>query len=172
MINSANKDKYISRIKEQYIEIPEFNIINLPENGIEFLNKANGCCFYCHKKDLSSYLCLFCGNKICNNKNCFIENGSKRGTEYCLIYHSKKCCGGNGIFLNITNSEIVYISKRRMIESKIYIYLNDFGDTLKDKYLNDEYKLNKDELKKSIMQFINMTFRKNSLKIYYINNTN
>ena len=169
-LNSAPKDNYISRIKELYIGIPEFNIINLPESGVEFLNRTNGNCFYCHKKNLSSYLCLLCGNKICNNIHCFIENGSKRGKEYSLIYHYKKCCGGNGLFLSISNAEIVYISKRRMIESKIFIYLNDFGDTLKDKYLNDEYKLNRDELKKGIMKFIDMTYRKNSFKIYFRDN--
>ena len=171
LIISDKKEKYISHIKKQYLEIPEFNIINLPDSGFEFLNISNGNCIYCHKKNLSSYLCLFCGNKICNSIYCILENELTKKKEYSLIYHSKKCCGGNGLFLKISNSEIMFILKRKIIESKIFIYLNDFGDVLKNTtYMNDEYKLNKDELQKGIMNFINMTFRKKSHKIKFRNN--
>ena len=147
--------------------IPVFDIINLPENGIEFLNKTNGYCFYCHKKNLSSYLCLLCGKKICNNIHCIVENASKGGKDYSLIYHSKKCCGGNGIFLDLTNTEIMYILKRRILKSNIFVYMNDFGEALKEKYyLSDEYKLNKNELNKGIIKFIDMTYRKQDSKYY------
>ena len=170
LIKSTKKENYFANTKGQYLEVPEFKILDLSENGIEFLNKTNGRpCFYCHKKNLSSYLCLLCGNKICNNIGCFIENGSKKGNEYSLIYHSKKCCGGNGIFLNIKNSEIVYILKRRIITSNIFAYMNDFGEALKNNYLSDEYKLNKVELNKGIMKFIDMTYRRNYQKINFIN---
>ena len=169
LINPTKSAKFISYIKEQYIAIPEFNLINLPESGIEFLNKTNElCCIYCHKKNLTSFLCLLCGNKICDSIYCFIEKGSKRGKEFSLIYHSKKCCGGNGIFLDIKNARIVYILKRRVIKSNIYIYLNDFGEKLSGLYLKDEYKLNKNELLKAKKNFIDMIYRKNSMKIYYI----
>ena len=171
LINSTKKDNYLRIIKEQYLEIHEFKIINLPENGLEFLNKANNeCCLYCKKKNLSSYLCPLCGIKICNDKYCFIKNISKRGDEYSLIYHSKKCCGRNGIFVDIQNSEIIYISKRRIIKSNIFIYMNEFGESLKNNFMNDEYKLNKDELNKGIMKFNDMTYRKKVMKIYEIRN--
>ena len=170
LINSANKDKYITQIKKQYMGIPEFNIINLPDNGIEFLNNINGSCSYCQKKNLHSYLCLLCGKKMCDNKHCYIENGSKRGKEYSFIYHSIKCCGGNGLFLDTSDAEIIYILKRRFFNSKIFIYLNNFGDVLKDKYLKDEYKLNKEELKKGINKFIDLSYRKKGFKIYFHDN--
>ena len=105
---------------------------------------------------------------MCNSVNCIIENGSKKGKEYSLIYHSFKCSGGNGIFLDITNSEIKYLFKRRIINSNIFIYTNAFGEGLKDNYyLSDEYKINKDELNKGISKFIDMTYRKDVGKIYY-----
>ena len=170
LINSANKDKYITQIKKQYMGIPEFNIINLLDNGIEFLNKINGSCSYCQKKNLHTYLCLLCGKKMCDNKYCYIENGSKRGKEYSFIYHSIKCCGGNGLFLDTSDAEIIYILKRRFFNSKIFIYLNNFGDVLKDKYLKDEYKLNKEELKKGINKFIDLSYRKKGFKIYFHDN--
>ena len=98
----------------------------MPESGIEFLNKTNINCVYCKKKNLSSFLCLLCGNKICDDIKCCIENGSKKGNEYSLIYHSKKCTGGNSIFLNINKGEIVYLLKRKFIYTKIFIYLSNF----------------------------------------------
>ena len=163
---------YLSGVKELFLEIPEFKIMSLPENGIEFLSKTNGNCIYCNKKNIYSYICLLCGNKICNNINCFIDDPAKGKKEYSLIYHSKKCCGGNGILLDIKNTEIIYIFKRRIIKSNIFIYMNNFGETLKDSYLADDYKLNKDELNKGIIKFIDMTYRKKAGKIYFINGMN
>ena len=172
LINSIQKDCYISQIKKEYLRIPEFNVITLPESGMEFLNKTSLSCLYCQKKNLSSFLCLICGNTICIKLNCYIENGSKKGKEYSLIYHSIKCTGGNGLFLDIKNTEIVYLLKRRIIRSNIYIYLNNFGDYLKGTFtfLNDEYKLNENELKKGIMKYIDVTYRKKTNKIYFNNN--
>ena len=163
----------INSIKEQHLEIPEFNLVSLPERGIEFFNRKNANCFYCHKKSFSAYYCLICGNQICNNVNCTIVDASNGQKEYALIYHSIKCCGNNGIFLNIQNVEIKYILDRRMIDSGIHIYLNNFGEYLNDKYyLNDDYVLNKNELKKAITEYIDLNFRKKLGKIYYRDNQN
>ena len=133
---------------------------------------TNGCCLYCHKKNPISFLCILCGVKMCNDIHCIIEDGTKRGTEYSVIYHSIKCSGGNGLFLDISNTEIIYILKRRIINSNIFIYMNNFGEAMNDKYLDDKYKLNKDELKKGIMKYIDMTFRKQEPKLYFKNINN
>ena len=170
LLNSAGNNNYLEHIKEQCLEIPEFNIIELPERGLEFLNQTNGNCFYCNKKNLSSYLCLFCGKKICNSVNCFVDYEAKNRKEFSLIYHSIKCSGGNSLFLNIRDCAIEYVLKRRIIDSKIVVYMNDFGETMKDNLLSDEYKLNRDELKKAIQKFIDMTYRKKSTKCYFLNN--
>ena len=77
-------------LKEQYIEYPNFEIISLPEHFIEFCPKYMSIeCINCHKKIVDFYLCLVCGNKICDNKSCVTDikpNGKK---EYSLIEHSK-----------------------------------------------------------------------------------
>ena len=117
-----------------------------------------------------SYFCLICGKRICGTINCLVDIKDKGIKEYSLIYHSKKCNGGNGIFLSIKNSEIVYILKRRIIDSGIYIYLNNYGEFLNNKCLNEDYKLNKVELEKGILKYMEMTFRKNLRKIYYRRN--
>ena len=168
MLNiSKMHDNNNINIKEHFIKMSEFKIINLPESGIEFLNKTAVNCMYCHKKNLESYLCLLCGNKMCNVTTCFIENKDTKVKEYSTIYHSKKCCGGVCLFLNIINGEIVYLLKGRYIMSNIFIYLNDYGEIFKDKFLTDEYKLNKEELDKGIRQFLDMTFRKNIQKTHF-----
>ena len=154
-------------IKEQHLDIPELTLIDIPESGIEFFHKVNGDCHYCHKKNLYSYFCLLCGKKICDTINCVVENKSKGKKEYSLMYHCKKCSGGNGLFLSITDSQIVYILKRRIITSKIFVYLNSFGEPLNEKCLNDEFKLNKTEYQKGIAKYIDMTYRKTIPKVYF-----
>ena len=129
----------------------------MPETGIELFNIANRNCFYCNKKNLSSYLCLFCGNKICID--CFAYDETKYRKEYSFIYHSKKCIGGNGLFLNIKTGEIEYVIKRSVIRSEIFIYMNDFGEEMKENSLSNEYKLNTYELKKAVQIFIDVAYR-------------
>ena len=167
LLNSNKINNYIEHIKEQRLEIPEFKIIDLPEKGMDFLNKADKDCMYCHKKNSSSYLCLFCGNKICFNINCFVNIEDKNEKEFSLVYHSLNCCGGNGLFLNISNAEIMYLRKRKVIESNIFIYSNDFGEIFKEKFSSDEYKLKKDQLEKGIKIYIDMTYRKRYSVCYF-----
>ena len=157
--NSIKINNYLSHIKEQYLEIPVLKIIDLPEKGIDFINIMNRECMYCHDKNLSSFICLFCGKKICFSYKCIVITKNKKEREFSLVYHTLKCSGGNGLFLNISNAEIMYLSDRKVIESKIFIYSNDFGETIKEKFGNEKYKLNKVELEKGIKNFIDMTFR-------------
>ena len=117
-------------------------------------------CFNCNQKQKFYYVCLVCGNKFCdNNSKCIteIKNGK---IAISLIAHSKKCGGGNNLFISNTNSQIIYFLKNFFINSGIYVYLNDFGEYIKDYYFNDNYILNKIELEKGIQMFIDMTFRK------------
>ena len=165
-----NKSFDMTKIKPQSLEILKFHPIHLPENFMEFSAKyMNIECVYCQKKYINYEVCLICGNKVCNYRECLGEKKSNGKTEFALIDHSKQCSGGNSIFISNKTSEIVYILKRRFINSKIYVYLNSYGEYRKDYYLNDNYLLNKVELEKSIQQFIDMTYRKKVSKIPSIN---
>ena len=164
------KSSDITIIKPQSLEILKFHPIHLPENFMEFSSKyMNIECVYCKKKYINYEICLICGNKICNYKECKGEKRPNGKTEYSLIDHSKQCSGGNSIFISNKTSEIIYILKRKFINSKIYVYLNSFGEYRKDYYLNDNYLLNKVEFEKSVQQFIDMTYRKNVGRIGSIN---
>ena len=159
-INSLKNNFTNLIIKEQYLEIPKFSPIKLPENYMEFCSKyMNINCINCNKKNKFYYVCLVCGNKICeNNNNCITElKPGKR--DISLFAHSKKCGGGINLFISNTNSQIIYLLKKYFINSGIYVYLNDFGEYIKDYYFNDNYILNKVELEKGIQNFIDMTFR-------------
>ena len=156
-------------LKEQYIEYPKFEIIKLPEQFMEFCSKYMSMkCINCHKNNVYFYLCLICGNKICDNKSCVTDikpNGKK---EYSLIEHSKICGGGNTIFISGKSSEIIYLTKRQIFSSGIYVYLNSFGEYPKGFDLNGNYTLSHSELEKSIQIFVDMTFRKKGYKILSI----
>ena len=158
-------DNYKNLItKTQYLEIPEFNIINLPENYIEFGPKyMNINCIYCNKKHLDYYVCLICGKKMCSHINCVIKLGEKK--LYSLVCHSKKCAGGNSIFISSKNTEIIYFYKRRFYISGIFVYLNSFGESPEGYNLNGNYLLNKKELENSIKKYIELTYRKKSFQI-------
>jgi hypothetical protein len=148
-------------LKEQYIEYPNLEIIKLPDNFMEFCSKYMSMkCINCHKNIVDYYLCLICGNKICDDISCVTDikpNGKK---EYSLIEHSKICGGGNVIFISGKSSEIIYLAKRKFSNSGIFVYLNSFGEYPKGYDLNGNFCLNHSELDKSIQIFVDLTFRK------------
>ena len=147
-------------LREQKLEIPQFNIISLPDSFIELcLKYMNIICNVCKENRSSFFICLFCGKKICNSIECLsiMKNGKK---EYTLFDHSKKCGGGNCLFLCNSKSELAYVLKGKLIYSDIYVYFNSFGEFANDDNLNESYVLNKVELQKGIQNFIDVTNRK------------
>ena len=121
--NLINKSNIII-LNEQYFDIPKFNIIPLPDQFMEFCSKfMNINCINCNKKKVSYYICLICGNKICDDKTC-IKNNINGKKEIALIDHSIKCGGGNALFIANTTTQIAYILKRQLAFSGIYVYLN------------------------------------------------
>ena len=169
--NFKNKNPNII-LKEQIFEIPHFDIIQLPENFLDFSSYySNIKCVNCKNKNSNSYVCLICGSKICNLKSCQSEINIKGKKEYSLIEHSKRCSGENTIFISIINSEIIYLLKRQFIFPKIYIYLNSFGEYRKDSYLTSDFILNKIELDKAIKTYINITYRQRGYRILSVNMT-
>ena len=70
------------------------------------------------------------------------------------------CGGGNNIYLSLNDGEISYISETNLIYSHIYIYLSRFGDRVYDGKITNEDILNENELKKTMISFIDYSFRK------------
>ena len=154
-------------LRAQNLEIPQFHIISLPDTFIELFAKyMNISCDICRKNRASFYICLFCGQKICDSTSCLIESKTNGKKEYSLFQHSKNCSGGNCLFLYNEKSELIYSLKRQYFNSDIYVYLNSFGEYLNND-LNESYVLNKVELEKGIQNYIDMTYRKNKFKLNY-----
>ena len=168
-INSLINNYSGITLNNENLFLPEFHIIELPENFMEFCSKyMNINCINCNKKNYNYNICLICGSKICDNRNCIseIKTGKK---EYSLIAHSKVCGGGNILLISNTTSEIIYLLKSQFNNSKIYVYLNSFGEYIKDYYLNDNYILNQMELKRAVQKFNDMSFRKKGFKVKVLN---
>jgi hypothetical protein len=158
-------------LKEQLLILPTLKLISLPDNFMEFSSKYIDInCIYCNSKHYNYYVCLFCGNRICNNKNCVVKKKKNDKKDYSLIIHSTECAGGNSLFISNENSEIVFLLKRQFIMSGIYLYLNEFGEYVNNEYLNDNYILNKVGLNQNIQKFIDMTYRKKGYKVRLGNN--
>jgi hypothetical protein len=157
-LNQSNDNNLV--LIYDIFNMPKFKIIDLPNNFLELSSiYADKVCIECHKLNSKYYICLICGEKICNLKTCQREINFKNKKEYSLIIHSKNCSGGNSLFLKNTNSEIIYILKRTIIFSKKFIYLNSFGEYLNKSNLTSEYILNKAALEKSLQNYINLSFR-------------
>ena len=122
-------------------------------------------CINCNENNSDYYVCLICGSKICKNRNCVFNN--KSGIEdYSLFGHSKLFRCGNGLFISNSNSEIVYLLKRQIINSRIYVYLTLLGESITKYNNNDSDFLNEEQLKRSIQIFIDMSFRKKNVNNY------
>ena len=82
-----------------------------------------------------------------------------------MIDHSIKCAGGNSLFIAGKTSEIMFLLKRRFIDSGIHVYLNSFGEYMSDFDFKNNYILNRIELDKSIQIFIDISHRKQKHKV-------
>ena len=115
-------------------------------------------CDNCQKIYSNSFICLICGKKFCNNINCKVKLNSK--SLYNIIYHSFFCGGGNNIYLSLNDGEISFVSETNIIYSHIFIYLNKFGDKVNNGKITNDFILNEDEMKKTIISFIDFSYRK------------
>ena len=137
----------------------QFSFIQLNKEMTSLVSKYHTIkCDNCQKIYSNSFICLICGKKFCNNINCKVGLASRN--VYNIIYHSYICGGGNNVYLSLNDGEISYISETNLIYSHIYIYLSRFGDRVYDGKITNEYILNENELKKTMISFIDYSFRK------------
>ena len=149
-------------IKQIYLDLPKFKFIDLPNNMFDFYSKNMSLpCSMCKNKNVAFMICLSCGAKICDSTSCIFEDKTLKKPDFSFIYHSKVCSGGNSIFIKGITGKIVFLLKRRLIESKYYIYLNSYGEYPKSINLTDNYIRNKIELENAYKAYVDMTYRVN-----------
>ena len=157
-IIETNMSFYTNEILSCF-DFVKLNFINLPESCLDFYSHYSILeCSNCHIKEIAGYVCLICGEKICNLKKCVYIN-KKGEKEFSLIGHSKKCAGGNTIYLSIKDSQIIFYLKRRFSFSDIYLYVNKYGDHIDENCLPSDFNLNKKMYEKAKENYINLKFR-------------
>ena len=162
MLDKFDKDITIRNNQNIYLELPKFEIIELPDNYNDFIEKyicVN--CTNCKQNRIKYLICLICGAKLCNDKQCTVKY---KGQDWnSILIHSKFCSDCQGLFIT-SESNIIYTLKKDVIKPKNinnYIYLNSHGENYhphKSHDLKREYILKRNLLKEIIQKYIDMNF--------------
>jgi len=142
-------NKVRAEILVQFIPL-KFSLIYINNIIFDFLeNYLNKKCIYCNKKEKNSFICLICGEKICCSGICNMQK-----------HHINECGGNNGIFLNMSNFEIIVFNNSNENYKKSYILFSDDYDLgpSEDTILN-QYILKEQSLKESYDNFISSDWK-------------
>jgi hypothetical protein len=136
--------KVRSEILVQFIPW-KFDLIYINNNIFDFLEKyLNDKCFYCNKKERYSYICLICGKKFCYSGKCNMEKK-----------HINECEGNKGIFLNISNFEIILLNNSNEKDKKYYtLFIDDYDLGPSEDKISNQYILKEKSLEDSYNDFI------------------
>ena len=148
-----------------------FNFISIPRNLLDLSMKYyKMVCNNCNTAPVYSLLCLTCGEKLCYLENC-CRNFGKKKNVYEYVWHNKICGNGDGVFLHLYSGEITFAFLGNFVNSKVSIYLNKYGESLKSRSINEEYFLNEDLFMRILSDYRDLTYRKYlkiNQRIYYM----
>ena len=143
----------------RYLELPKFNIIELPNNYNDFIERYISInCINCKQNKEKYLICLFCEAKLCIDKQCISKYKEQENNSFMI--HAKLCTNYQGLFIS-NDSRIIFVLKDKIIKSKNFIYLNSHGEnyqTNKSHDLKGDYTLRKDILNENIQKYIDMNF--------------
>ena len=118
----------------------KFDFIHLDDDLFDWIeNTLEKKCTICSKISKYGYICLICGNKICNTSTCNNYDD-----------HIKKCCGDTSILIDMDNMKASIFTSYRNEKSCFPLYLNENGIGPKGYEIGNEYKLSKEKLKLAI----------------------
>ena len=138
----------------------KFKFIKLPESMIDFLTHFQKIkCFGCEKEEKLSLVCLLCGEKLCDNKECIPKkNNPKKEPAYLL--HSNLCGNGNTPYISSEYGDIFFVYEKQVIGVKIWAYLNQYGEQIQNSYtITNDYVLKPKEYEKAEKMFIDFSYR-------------
>ena len=147
--NKFNNDINYEINKELLIQFSpiKFNFIRLDFEVFDFIEKLLGVeCNICQRIPKNSFLCLICGQKICQND---------------IIYHNRNCSNNIGLFI-YTNNMNIYLFNGKFALRKLYpIYVNKAGNgpeiraiSTEFKSISNEFKLSKENLKTALRDYV------------------
>ena len=141
--------KVRSELLVQFIPL-KFSLIYINKTIFDFFeNYLNNKCIYCDNKEKNSYICLICGKKICCSGKC---NMQKK--------HINECGGNKGIFLNLSNLEIILSDNSNEKDKKYYTLFSDNYDLgPSEDRISNQYFLKKESLEESYNDFISIDWK-------------
>ena len=130
----------------------KFNFISLDNNIFDFILKnLEKNCIICNKIEKNSFICLICGEKIC-------DKFSSRKRDLDTISHIKhiyECCVDSCIYMELNSSKLYYIDLREDIKLKLYpLYVDQTGAGPKNSEITNEFNLSKEKLKLTLLNYV------------------
>ena len=138
-----------------------YNFIPLQKYAVEFLfENYKLSCEQCKRRGKVGLICLDCGKKVTckneenlqnNNNNININNiNGDNPSNLDLFYkHVELCGGGTGVFLYTLNFNVTFVQNKKISKTKIPLYLDKHGESIKEKSIHNGFCLNEAQLKKA-----------------------
>ena len=108
-------------------------------------------CIICNKIEKNSFICLICGEKIC-------DKFSSRKRDLDTISHIKhiyECCVDSCIYMELNSSKLYYIDLREDIKLKLYpLYVDQTGAGPENREITKEFNLSKEKLKLTLLNYV------------------
>ena len=153
MINNAKeKNQKKSLIKAELISqfVPyKFKLIDLDNNIFDMVEKYlfKKCCI-CNNYTKYYYICLICGEKVCNTKIC-----DK------ILKHVDSCGGGSGIFIYISTTSLCLVKSISTKRNNLYpLYVNESGVGPNEYEIGNEFNLSQEKYNNALKIYISNDF--------------
>ena len=145
-ILKIKEEKYLLNAEFLYqFSLYRFELIDLEYNIFDFIEKnlfQN--CHMCNKLKKKNFLCLICGNKICQEE---------------IISHSLKCTFTDIIYINLKSMTILCFYDFQNFKIMDSLYTNEFDDGPNPNFISNEYNLNKEKYNLVLKNFISLNFQ-------------
>ena len=150
--DSINNDQNLNYeiTKELMIQFApiKFNFIRLDSNIFDFIeNNIGKKCSLCKNIRRDSFLCLICGEKVCNHK---------KSDEYMI--HVRKCTGDFCIFIQLSKTKLFLANKYGDLVKLFHLYVNKAGTGPKGNQISNEFNLSEEKIKNIIKNYISNDF--------------
>ena len=148
-VNKYNNEEYElnKELIIQFIPI-KFNFIHLEKNIFDFLEKyVTKKCSLCDNLTSNSYICLICGEKVCNPK----KNDD-------IIIHIDKCTDNFCIYIDTTDMKVYHVDRKGYLNDLFPIYINKSGTGPKRNEITNEFYLSEEKLKTIIKNYVSRDF--------------
>ena len=153
MINNAKKkNQKKSLIKAELIcqFVPfKFKLIDLDTNIFDMAEKYlfKKCCI-CDDYTKYYYICLICGEKVCNTKIC-----DK------ILKHADSCGGGSGIFMYLSTTSLCLVKCKSTKRNNLYpLYVNESGVGPNEYEIGNEFNLSQEKYNNALKTYISDDF--------------